>query len=333
MAETRKRLLSGMKPTGKLHIGHLEGVLRNWVRLQDDYEMFCPVVDWHSLTTMYDRTAEVADATLEVAADYIAAGLDPVKCAIFVQSEVKEHAELHLLLSMITPLGWLERVPTYKEKRDDLEGKEEAVTYGLLGYPVLMAADIMVYRANVVPVGRDQIPHIELTREIVRRFNHLYGEVFPEPQGLLNDEAAVLPGLDGRKMSKSYDNAIHLSDDAETVAKRVQSAFTTPTKIRKTDPGVPEQCTVCQYRRLYDPTGYQTSWEEDRRGERGCMQNKHELADIMNAALEPIRVRRAELLNDRAQLEAYLKDGAERARAAAAETMREVRRVMHLRKV
>ena len=329
----RKRLLSGMQPTGTgaLHLGNLEGALRNWVRLQDQYEMYCCIVDWHALTTRFADTQGLADASRQVAIDYIAAGLDPSKCAIFLQSHVKEHAELHLLLSMITPLGWLERVPTFKEKRENLGLNEEQVSYGLLGYPVLQAADILAYRAHVVPVGRDQAAHLELTREIARRFNRLYGEVFPEPQALISDETAVVPGLDGRKMSKSYDNAIFLADDADTVARKINSAFTTPTKIRRTDPGVPESCVVCQLRRIYDPEGYRVSWEEDRRGERGCVQNKRELIEILNAALEPIRARRRELLADRQGLERILTQGAERARAAAADTLAVVRATMGLR--
>ncbi len=325
-----------MQPTGtrSLHLGNLEGALRNWVRLQDEYEMFCCVVDWHALTTHYDKTEQLAANAREVAADYIAAGLDPKKCAIFVQSHVKQHAELHLLLSMITPIGWLERVPTFKEKRELMEERgtgDESVSYGLLGYPVLMTADILVYRANAVPVGKDQAAHLEICREITRRFNHLYGEVFPEPQAVIDEVTAVVPGLDGRKMSKSYDNAIYLSDSADEVAEKIRSAFTTPTKIRKTDPGVPENCVVCQLRRIYDPQNYQTSWEEDRQGLRGCMQNKKELTEILNAVLDPIRRRRAELLDDPAELERILADGAARARAVAEETMQIVREAMHLR--
>lgn len=329
----KKRILSGMQPTGTgaLHLGNLEGALRTWVRLQYEYDMFACIVDWHALTTMYDRTEGLAAACREVAADYIAAGLDPERCAIFIQSHVKEHAELHLLLSMVTPLGWLERVPTFKEKRENLQLNEESVSYGLLGYPVLQAADILVYRAHAVPVGKDQAAHLELTREIARRFNRLYGPIFPEPQSLINEETAVVPGIDGRKMSKSYGNAIFLSDDADTIARKVNSAFTTPTKIRKTDPGVPENCVVCQLRRIYDPEGYRVSWEEDRQGLRGCVQNKKELIEILNAALEPIRRRRKELLADPGQLEAYLKCGAEKARAVAAETMALVREAIGLR--
>ncbi|HZP83219.1 MAG TPA: tryptophan--tRNA ligase [Chthonomonadaceae bacterium] len=331
-----KRLLSGMQPTGTgaLHLGNLEGALRTWVRLQDEYEMFCCIVDWHALTTRFHETDQIAPASREVAADYIAAGLDPEKCAIFLQSHVKQHAELHLLLSMITPLGWLERVPTFKEKRELMEERgvgDESVSYGLLGYPVLMTSDILVYRAHAVPVGKDQAAHLEISREIARRFNHLYGDIFPEPQAVIDETTAVVPGLDGRKMSKSYGNAIYLSDSADTVAEKIKNAFTTPTKIRKTDPGVPENCVVCQLRRIYDPQGYQPSWEEDRQGVRGCMQNKKELTEILNAALDPIRTRRAELLADPAELERILANGAERARAVAEETMRLVRDAMHLR--
>jgi len=325
-----------MQPTGTgaLHLGNLEGALRTWIRLQNEYEMFCCIVDWHALTTRYQEADQIAPASREVAANYIASGLDPKKCAIFLQSHVKQHAELHLLLSMVTPLGWLERVPTFKEKRELMQkrgGGDDSISYGLLGYPCLQAADILAYRANAVPVGKDQAAHLELTREICRRFNHLYGEVFPEPQALIDETTGVLPGLDGRKMSKSYENAIYLSDPPEVVEEKVKSAFTTITKLRKTDPGIPETCAVCQLRRIYDPQGYLPSWEEDREGLRGCMQNKRELADILNAVLDPIRKRRAELLNDPAELERILKDGAERARAAAEETMQVVRAAMGLR--
>jgi tryptophanyl-tRNA synthetase len=333
---SRKRLLSGMQPTGTgaLHLGNLEGALRSWVRLQSDYEMLCFIADWHALTTRAEESDKIAPACRQVAADYIAAGLDPDKCAIFIQSHVKEHAELHLLLSMVTPLGWLERVPTYKEKRDLLRergGSDETLSYGLLGYPVLQAADILVYRANAVPVGRDQAAHLEISREICRRFNRMYGDVFPEPQSVFNEGAATLPGVDGRKMSKSYGNAIYLGDSPEQIAEKVKSAFTTPTKIRKSDPGVPETCAVCQLRRIYDPDGFRASWDEDIAGERGCMQNKKELPDILVAALAPMRARREMLIADPAELERVLNRGAERARAVASETMQRVRDAIGLR--
>ncbi len=332
----KQRILSGMQPTGTgaLHLGNLEGALRTWVQLQDKYEMFCCIVDWHALTTLYHETDKIAPACREVAADYIAAGLDPCKCAIFIQSHVKEHAELHLLLSMVTPLGWLERVPTFKDKRDLMEEKgegDESVSYGLLGYPVLMASDILVYRAHAVPVGKDQAAHLEISREIARRFNNLYGDVFPEPQALISDVTGVIPGIDGRKMSKSYGNAIYIADSPDEVAEKIRNAFTTPSKIRKTDPGYPEGCVVCQLRRIYAPDSYLTSWEEDRAGLRGCMQNKKELTEILNEFLAPMRARRSELLADLAELDRILADGADRARAVAAATMDRVRSAMHLR--
>ncbi|MCX6380733.1 MAG: tryptophan--tRNA ligase [Armatimonadetes bacterium] len=336
MAESsqgRKRVLSGMQPTGTgaLHLGNLEGALRNWVQMQDETELYCCIVDWHALTTRYTESDKIWEACLQVAADYIAAGIDPKKVPVFVQSQVKEHAELHLLLSMITPLGWLERVPSFKEKRDLMESKEggdESISYGLMGYPCLQAADILLYRAHAVPVGKDQAAHLEISREIARRFNHLYGEVFPEPKSHISETTAVVPGLDGRKMSKSYGNAIYIADSPDEVAKKVMGAFTTPTKMRKTDPGVPENCVVCQLRRVYDPEGYKTSWDEDRAGERGCVQSKRELIEILNSTLDPLRSRRQEILSDRAELERILKDGADRARETAEQTMHLVRSAM-----
>lgn len=323
-----KRLLSGMQPTqGKLHLGNLEGALRNWVRLQDEYEMYCCIVDWHALTTMIERTEEIYENSIGVAMDYLAAGLDPQKTAIFIQSAVKEHAELYTLLSMVTPLGWLERVPTYKEKRDLLTGEADA-SHGLLGYPVLQAADILLYKPYGVPVGKDQVPHLELTREIARRFNHLFGPVFPEIQNVLS-ETPLMMGTDGRKMSKSYDNAIYIADTPEVTAKKIMSAFTDPTKIRKDDPGHPEGCAVCNLLRIYSGA-WQVQWDEDMKGIRGCVQNKRECAEAVNEALAPIRARRRELESDRGEVLRILDEGAERARSVAAGTMREVRAAMHL---
>ncbi|MCS6950615.1 MAG: tryptophan--tRNA ligase [bacterium] len=324
---SKARLLSGMQPTGVLHLGNLEGALRNWVQLQDQYDSYFCIVDWHALTTLAERTEEIPHNVREVAIDYIAAGLDPEKCAIFVQSHVKEHAELHLLFSMITPLGWLERVPTYKEKRENLQ--LESVSYGLLGYPVLQAADILVYKAQVVPVGEDQLPHLELTREVARRFNYLYGEVFPEPQALLTPAARV-PGLDGRKMSKSYNNAIYLSDDAQTVTQKVKQAFTDPQKVRKNDPGHPEGCVVFALHQIYSKDDAATIETECRAGQRGCVDCKMQLAGNLNTALDPLRQRRQELLAKAGELERILREGAEKARAVAQETMKEVRAAMHL---
>lgn len=344
METPEKRLLSGMKPTGnagRLHLGNLEGALRPWVRLQDQYRMFCFIADWHALTTPAGREQDIAASSRAVALDYLSAGLDPEKCAIFRQSDVPQHAELYLLLGMVTPVSWLERVPTYKEIREQMAsyegGGEAGASYGLLGYPVLQAADILIYRAHAVPVGKDQAAHLELSREIARRFNHLYDvELFPEPQALISDDTGVLPGLDAdasgqlRKMSKSYGNAIFLTDTPDEVADKLKTAFTSPMKIRKTDPGAPEGCAVCQLRRIYDPNGFGTQWEECRTGARGCVQSKRETADILNAALAPLRERRARYAADPAEIDRILARGAEQAVAFAEETLRLVRVAMRL---
>lgn len=322
-----------MQPTGggRLHLGNLEGALRQWVKLQDEYEMFCFIADWHSLTTVAESRIDIREASRQTAIDYLSAGLDPEKCAIFRQSDVKEHAELHLLLSMVTPVGWLERVPTFKDKRELVKENDLQVSYGLMGYPVLQTADIVVYRAHLVPVGRDQAAHIEISREIARRFNIIVGEkVFPEPQALISEFTGELPGMDGRKMSKSYNNAVYVSDTPKETQKKINSAFTTPTKIHMTDPGEPEGCVVCKLRRAYDPDNYATQWEECRSGARGCGQSKKETAEIINANLAPVRARRAELEADPGYVEQVLASGAERARAAASETMAVVRKALHL---
>ena len=339
---TKKRLLSGMQPsgTGRLHLGNWEGALKPWVRLQDEYEMFCFVADLHALTSLVGSGESIADKSRQVVLDYLSAGLDPEKCAIFKQSDVFQHAELHTLLSMVTPVSWLERVPTYKEKREhqeQSEGGEAGASYGLLGYPNLQAADILVYRAHAVPVGKDQAAHLELTREIARRFNHLYQtDYFPEPDAVISEATGVLPGLDAdadgklRKMSKSYGNTIQLSDGPDDVAKKLKGAFTSPLKLRKDDPGVPEGCAVCQLRRLYDPSGYEPQWDECRSGARGCMQSKRETTDIINAVLDPLRARRAEFEQEPALVAQILARGAQRAREVAEETMRGVRTIMKL---
>lgn len=331
----KKRLLSGMQPTGggRLHLGNLEGALRPWVQRQDEYEMFCMIADWHALTTVADGHYDLAEASRQTAMDYLAGGLDPDKCAIFRQSDVPEHAELHLLLSMVTPVGWLERIPTYKIKRDLVKENDTQVSYGLLGYPVLQTADIIVYRAHAVPVGRDQAAHIEISREIARRFNHIVGQdVFPEPQEVIAEGSGEIPGMDGRKMSKSYGNALYIADTPKQTAKKINSAFTTPTKIHIGDPGVPEGCVACQLRRVYDPGGYQAQWDECRGGRRGCGQSKKELAEIINADLAPVRARRAELEADPAYVDGVLQAGAGRARAAADETLQIVRRALRIRR-
>jgi tryptophanyl-tRNA synthetase len=322
---SKGRILSGMQPTGMLHLGNYEGALRNWVSLQDEYETYFFIADWHALTTLFDNTKQIQANIREVAIDFIAAGLDPEKSAIFVQSDVKEHAELHVLLSMITPVPWLERVPTYKEKQEQLN--LESASYGLLGYPVLQAADILAYKANFVPVGRDQLPHLELTREICRRFNFIYGDIFPEPEAKLT-EYPVLPGLDGRKMSKSYDNAIYLSDSAEAVTKKVKSMFTDPLKIYKNDPGHPETCPVFALHQVYNKAETEQTDIDCRAGTLGCVTCKTRLAEKLNAALAPVQERRKELEADPSKLDRILAGGAEKARKIATETMTEVRHAM-----
>jgi tryptophanyl-tRNA synthetase len=324
----KKVIFSAMQITGKLHLGNLEGALRNWVRLQDEYELYAGIVDLHSLTTMYEDTTQLPELMREAAIDYLAAGLDPEKMALVVQSRVPAHAELHVLLSMVTPLGWLERVPTYKEKRENLH--ITAPSYGLLGYPVLMAADILVYRANAVPVGRDQVPHLELTREIARRFNHYYGEVFPEPEALLTP-LAVLPGLDGRKMSKSYDNCIYLSDSPEIIKEKVRVMYTDPTKIRKSDPGHPDQCPVHAYHVAYSPDDAPQAKHDCEAGTLGCVAHKKAVAEMLVNAMAPHWERRQELSADPQRLDGILAAGADKAKATTAETMQLVYRAIRLR--
>lgn len=329
MAESKDKVIfSAMQVTGKLHLGNYEGALRNWVRLQDEYELYAGIVDLHSLTTTFQDTSELQENIRDAALDYLAAGLDPEKTAIVVQSWVPAHSELHVLLSMITPLGWLERVPTYKEKKEQLHIANPS--YGLLGYPVLMAADILVYRATDVPVGRDQVAHLELTREIARRFNHLYGETFPEPQALLT-EFAILPGLDNRKMSKSYGNCIYLSDSEETLRKKVGSMFTDPEKIRKNDPGHPDQCPVQAYHAAYDAEGAAEAAPACEAGTLGCVAHKRQVADLLVKEFTPFWERRAALAANPKQVDDILAEGARRARAKTEETMEMVWQAMKLR--
>ncbi|MGB8658350.1 MAG: tryptophan--tRNA ligase [Candidatus Zixiibacteriota bacterium] len=317
-------ILSGMQPTGKLHLGNLEGALRHWVQLQNDYEMYCCIVDWHALTSDYDQTSDLRDRIIELAIDYLSAGLEPEKCVIFVQSQVKEHAELHLLFSMIVPTPWLERVPSYKEKSVELS----LDSYGFLGYPLLQAADILIYKANWVPVGKDQLPHIELAREVARRFNTLYGEVFPEPQGKLSQFPAIL-GLDNRKMSKSYNNEISMGESAESTAKKISTMYTDPTKIRLGDPGHPDECPVYLLHKIYNPDP-KTIHERCSTGKLGCVECKKLCAEFANQALKPIRQKRAELEKNLPYVQKVLSSGGDKARAKAQKTMEEVRRVMRL---
>ncbi|MBX3118651.1 MAG: tryptophan--tRNA ligase [Fimbriimonadaceae bacterium] len=323
----KQRLLSGMQPTqAKLHLGNLEGALRNWVKHQDDYNLYCCVVDWHALTTMAKNPTEISDNARQIAMDYLAAGIDPDKSVVFIQSHVKEHAELFLLLSMITSLGKLERVPTYKEKKENLQIDNEA--YGLLGYPVLQAADILLYKPYGVPVGLDQAPHLELSREIGRSFNHLYSEVFPEFKNIIGEVPTML-GLDGRKMSKSYGNTINIADTADETADKIKTAFTDPTKIRKDDPGHPDGCAVFSLHTVYNKENVATVRAECESGARGCVQCKRECTEAVNASLMEIRERRA--LLDLPTVEKILDDGADKARAFASQTMTEVRSAMGIR--
>lgn len=322
--ETKKAILSGMQPTGQLHLGNYEGALKNWVSLQDKYHMYLCIVDWHALTSDYNDTAPMQERIFQTAVDYLAAGLDPEKCSIFVQSDVKEHAELHLLLSMIIPTPWLERVPSYKEKVESL-GLD---SYGFLGYPLLQAADILLYKADAVPVGKDQLPHIELTREVARRFNSLYGPVFPEPEALLARFPAI-PGIDGRKMSKSYGNDIRLADSEEETTKKARKMLTDPKKIYKGDPGTPEICPVFGLHQVYNP-----NYEEIRTGcstgALGCVDCKMKLAGLLNGALRPLREKRKELVNNKNYVINTLDKGAAEAGNKAQATMADVRKAMHL---
>jgi tryptophanyl-tRNA synthetase len=313
-----------MQPTGRLHLGNYEGALKNWVALQDDFEMYCCIVDWHALTSDYEETAELPERIRQMAIDYLAAGIDPERTSIFVQSEVKEHAELHLLFSMLIPIPWLERVPSYKDKREEL-GLD---SYGFLGYPLLQAADILIYKAGWVPVGQDQLPHIELTREVARRFNSLYGPVLPEPQAKLTHFPAV-PGIDGRKMSKSYENEISLSHTEDETRKRLKKMFTDPEKLRRGDPGRPQICPVYALQKIYNPD-HESLVAPCKSGELGCVDCKMALADKLNESLTPIRQRRAAFEADAVAVERALKAGADRARSRASATMVDVRKAMHL---
>lgn len=393
------RVLSGMRPTGKLHLGHYFGVIKNWVSLQDKHETLFFIADWHALTTAYKKTYELQENIREVMLDWVALGLDPKKSILFIQSKVKEHAELFLLFSMITPKSWLEWNPTYKDmkynllkisdmeiqfrggmrdlvkefvsklpyKVEDFEALEELIldevsesfvkavfdgylesemlkelnvskrdfydtdTYGFLGYPVLQAVDILIYKANAVPVGEDQLPHIELTREIARRFNYLYGDTFPEPEALLT-ETPKLVGIDGRKMSKSYNNAIYFADSKNEVEQKVMRFFTDPQKLRKGDPGRPEICPVFMYHKLFTQDEKILEIERDcRSGKLGCVECKRIMFEGLEKVLEPIREKRENLRKDMKHLEDIFDEGSEKARNIASKTLEEVREKMNLK--
>jgi len=393
------RVLSGMRPTGKLHLGHLHGVLHNWLELQHTHECFFFVADWHALTTDYDNTQIISQSVTDMAIDWLAAGVSPSAATMFVQSHVPEHAELHLLLSMITPLSWLERVPTYKDQQEKLKEKDLA-TYGFLGYPLLQSADILVYKAGNVPVGEDQVAHVELTREVARRFNFLYSKkpgfeekaklaigkmgkknaklyrehrkryheqgdlesldvarallesqqnisigdkerlfgylegggkiILPEPQALLT-KASKMPGLDGQKMSKSYHNTISLREDAEVVAKKVRTMPTDPARVRRTDPGEPGKCPVWQFHEIYSSDEVKT-WAQEgcRNAGIGCIDCKQPVIDAIENELKPIRKRAQEYAQDESTVHSIIKEGCEKARDVARDTLDDVKQAIGL---
>src|SRR6185312_13070128 len=326
----QKTVLSGMRSTGKIHLGNYFGALKNWIDLQDGYRCYYFAADWHALTTDYADPSQTAANTLEMVTDWLAAGLDPARSTIFIQSMVPDHAELHLLMSMITPLGWLERVPTYKEQIQQIENKD-LHTYGFLGYPVLQTVDIAVYRVHFVPVGEDQASHLEISREIVRRFNYLYQrEIFPEPRALFTP-AAKVPGIDGRKMSKSYGNAINLSDSPDEIRKKCMQMFTDPQRIKRSDPGRPEVCNLYDFHKLVSTPEVQERVACDCRAATiGCVDDKKLLAQTLIDYLEPMRRRREELLRDRDTIYDILLEGSKKARERTAETMEQVRGAMGL---
>lgn len=324
------RIFSGMQPSGKFHLGNYLGALENWVKLQHDYECFFSIVDLHALTSSYEDTSKIPENIHNMALDWLSAGLDPEKNVIFVQSHVKEHAELHLLLSMITPLSWLERVPTYKDKLQQLGGQGRDInTYGFLGYPELMTADIILYKAEYVPVGEDQIPHLELSREILRRFNHLYQPIFPEPQAQLS-KASLLPGIDGRKMSKSYGNDISFAADPDELRTRIRLMITDPNRIKKTDLGNPDICVVYKFHQNFNKEKVQEIRDCCRLGTIGCVECKKHLAEKMIEVLADMHTRRREYEANPGRVKEILSFGAEKARKVAAATMDEVRQAMHL---
>lgn len=321
-------ILSGMRPSGRLHLGNYVGALQNWISLQDDYHCYYCVADWHALTTEYNEPEKLQENIREMLLDWLSAGLDPTRAVIFRQSAILEQAELFLLLAMITPIAWLERCPTFKEQLRQLKGKE-INTYGFLGYPLLQAADILAYRADAVPVGEDQNPHIEIAREVARRFNHLYNPVFPEPQALFS-ETTLVPGLDGRKMSKSYDNYIALSATPEQLKQSVRLMVTDPARVRRKDPGHPEVCTVFAFHRIFNPKALAEIDAECRRAGIGCVQCKERLTARLNEHFDPFFTRRQEFLRHPGRLDEIVEDGNQRARQAARVTLEKVRESMGL---
>jgi len=326
---SKKRVLSGIQPSGRLHVGNLVGALQNWVKLQDEYECYYFIADWHALTSQYADTSQLKEYVKDVIVNCLAAGLDPEKATIFAQSRVIEHAELHLLLSMVTPLSWLERVPSYKEKQLEVKDKD-LNTYGFLGYPLLQSADILIYRANYVPVGVDQMPHLEITREIGRRFNNFYGEVFPEPEGLLTQFPKVV-GTDGRKMSKTYGNCIFLSDSPKEVEQKIRTMTTDPQRIKRTDKGDPELSPVYHLHKIFS-----SKEEQDevaigcRTAEIGCIDCKKVLIKNLFTVLDPIWTKRNHYLEKPDELEDIIESGSKKAREVAIDTMLGVRKAIGL---
>jgi tryptophanyl-tRNA synthetase len=329
-SQTRKRVLSGMRSTGKLHLGNYVGALQNWVRMQDEYECFYFIADWHALTTDYADTSNVKQNSIDVLLDWLAAGLDPERCTMFIQSHVPQHAELHLLFSMITPLGWLERVPTYKEQRENIAEKDLG-TYGFLGYPVLQAADILIYKGDFVPVGEDQVAHVELTREIARRFNQFYGKsnpVLPEPQALLT-RTPKLPGTDGRKMSKSYGNTIMLTDPKPIVRQKLKTMVTDPARVRRSDPGNPDLCPVGDLHKIFSTKETMAKVNEGCRSAGiGCIECKGWAADALIQVLLPMQERRKKYEDNPRLAWDILEAGSAAASQVADATMTDVRASM-----
>ncbi len=328
MTET-KRILSGMRPTGALHLGNLHGALNRWVSLQEKYDCFFFIADWHALTTDYDDPGNLAAYARQMVIDWLSAGISPEKSTLFVQSHVKEHAELYLLLSMLTPTAWLERNPTYKDQMSQLNEKD-INTFGFLGYPVLQAADIIMYKTNIVPVGEDQVPHVEITREIARRFNYFYGKVFVEPRHMLTETPRIL-GLDRRKMSKSYDNAIYMADSPEAVAEKTSRMITDPQRKKKSDPGDPNVCNVFEFHRLYTEEDMVNEIAGACRGATiGCVECKKKLAENLTAGLAPIREKNAYYRERPQMVDEIITAGTEQARRFAEKTMAEVRQAISI---
>lgn len=326
---TKKRILSGMRPTGALHLGNYHGALANWVKMQDQYDCFFFIADWHALTSSYEETGSIKSYSREMMIDWLSVGLSPEKSTLFVQSEIKEHAELFLYLSMITPVPWLERNPTYKDQIMQLNNKDLS-TFGFLGYPVLQAADIIMYKANGVPVGIDQVPHVEITREIARRFNHLYGRIFPEPDAILTDTPKIL-GLDRRKMSKSYGNAIFLSDPPDAIAQKTSRMITDPKRARKNDPGNPAICNVFEFHKLYSPEAISSEIDQNcRQAKIGCVECKKIMAENLVKALQPFQEKRSYYLDNPKQVDEITFAGCDNARKIARQTLEQVKNAIHI---